>query len=135
MSMIRVLFALLLMGGAAFAAASRNDQYVLAQEATFQQRVRSSMIAAAVAIYNEAWSQTHARRAALAVAIMNTPDSYKALFANTVATDTTCSNAVQASAGTALVSPVSATALAACTDAMIDNAVAAQFNTFALPPQ
>ena len=99
------------------------DQVTLASDTVFQGRVRQSMIAAAIAIANEAWTVAlHERRARLATLIVNNPGSYAPLFANAVATDAT----VQTSAGVPAVQ-------AAVTDANINNAVTSIFNTFFTP--
>lgn len=93
------------------------------------------MIAASIAIYNEGWGVAfHRERQSLAVSIMTSPELWKPLFANGVATDTNCiSDATQA--GTvALTGGNMATQAALVTDAHIDAAVSSQFNCFARTP-
>ena len=96
------------------------DQFTLASDATFQGRVRQAIIAAAIAIVNESMATGyHSLRAKLAKAVMNNPGSYASLFAMAVAGDA----AVVASAGAP---PVQVSV----TDANINNAVSAMWNSF-----
>lgn len=96
------------------------DQSVLSADTTFQNRVRQAIIAAAIAIASEsaniAW---HRQRTTLSKSVMNAPDSYAPLFAKAVATDTT----VQTQAGTPATQ-------GNVTDAAINNAVSAMWNSF-----
>ena len=97
-----------------------QDQVTLAADTAFQGRVKQAIIAAAIAIVNEAISTGfHSQRVRLAAAIVNAPSTYAPLFAAAVATDTT----VQSSAGSP---PVQASV----TDANINAAVAAVWNSF-----
>jgi hypothetical protein len=111
--------------------ASRSDMNMLSTDTTFQGRVRASLIAASVAITNEGWAVAfHRERATYAVQILNSPDTYKLLFADSAATDASViSDATQA--GTVvLTSGNVATQAALVTDAHIDNAISSQFNSF-----
>lgn len=112
-------------------AASRSDMNMLSTDTAFQNRVRASMIAASIAITTEAWTVAfHRERQTYAVAILNSPDSFKALFANSVATDANViSDATQA--GTVVLTSGNVAAQAAlATDAHIDAALSGQFNSF-----
>ena len=103
-----------------------TDQVNLAANVNFQNRVQQSMIAAAIAISNEALTTGyHNLRAKLAKAIINTPASYAPLFTKAVVTDAT----VQADAGT-VTGANSDTQQALVTDAHINNAVSSVFNSF-----
>ena len=103
-----------------------TDQVNLAANVNFQNRVQQSMIAAAIAISNEALTTGyHNLRAKLAKAIINTPGSYAPLFTKAVVTDAT----VQADAGT-VTGANSDTQQALVTDAHINNAVSSVFNSF-----
>lgn len=116
-------------------AASRSDMYFLSTDPTFQNRVRASMVAAAISVTTEAWTVAfHRERDTYAVAILNSPDSYKLLFANAVATDANCiSDATQA--GTVVLSGGNVVTQAALvTDAHIDAAISSQFNSFFRTP-
>jgi len=74
-------------------AASRADQAILAVEPTFQNRVRQSLVAASISIANEGWTvgSIHRQREQRASAILNSPDSFKPLYAIAAATDATLS--------------------------------------------
>lgn len=69
------------------------DQHVLALEASFQNRVRTSAIAAAIAIQGEAIggssAQKYQKRQALARLVLSSPDGQKSRFASAVATNST----------------------------------------------
>lgn len=71
-------------------AASHSDSYVLSTDSTFTNRVRAALIAAAIAIWNEAANIAfHTQRVRYAAQIMNAPSNYAPLFASAVATDAT----------------------------------------------
>lgn len=115
--------------------ASRSDQFTLAGDSGFQNRVRTSLIAACVSIYNEGWAVVfHRERQTLAVDILNAPNNFTNIFADSVATDPTCiSDATQG--GTVVLTPGNvSTQSALVTDAHIDAAVSAQFNCFVRAP-
>lgn len=115
-------------------AASHSDSYVLSTDSTFTNRVRAALIAAAIAIWNEAANIAfHTQRVRYAAQIMNAPSNYAPLFASAVATDATClSDATQA--GTVALTSANVAAQAALvTDAHIDNAISGQFNSFLEP--
>jgi hypothetical protein len=98
-----------------------TDQATLAADATFKGRVQSAIVAAAIAIYNEAQATSgHGQRAAYAKAVLQNPAGYAAVMALGVGTE----SAVATAAGTP---PVQA----AVTDAQISNAVAGQWNAYA----
>lgn len=117
-------------------AASRADQAVLASDTTFQNRVRQSMVAACVSISNEGWAggAIHKQRTEEATRIINNPDSFKQLFAVSVATDASVIADATAGGTIALTAANVAAQAALVTDAHMDNAVSAEFNSFFLPP-
>lgn len=100
--------------------AALADQKTLSADVTFQGRVQEAIVAAAVAISNESVSTGfHKQRAALAKAVMNNPASYATLFSAAVATDATVSTQAGSPSNQANV-----------TDAAINNAVSAMWNSF-----
>lgn len=114
--------------------ASRNDEFVLSTDSGFRNRVRTSLIAAAIAITNEGWAALfHEQRMRYAVGILNAPDSFSPLFANGVATDAAViADATQG--GTLALTAANVAAQAALvTDAHIDAAVSGQYNSFFVP--
>jgi hypothetical protein len=116
-------------------ASTRNDQFTLSNDSGFRNRVRTSLVAACVAIYNEGWNVPfHKERQSLVVNVLNAPDSFTNLFADSVATDANIiSDATQAGTVTLTTGNVAAQA-ALVTDAHIDSAVASQFNCFVRAP-
>jgi hypothetical protein len=115
--------------------ASRSDSYQLSTDPTFQNRVRSSLVAACISIVNEGWAVAfHRERDTFAVQVMNAPDTYKLLFANAVATDASCLADATAAGTVVLTSGNVATQAALVTDAHIDAAVSGQFNSFFRTP-
>ena len=116
-------------------AASRSDQNMLSTDAGFTGRVRASMIAAAISITTAAWTEAfHRERQTYAVAILNAPDTYKTLFANSVATDANVISDATAAGTVVLTSGNVAAQAALVTDAHIDNAISGQFNSFFRTP-
>lgn len=119
-------------------AASRSDQFQLGQDTVFQGRVQASLIAACVAIGNEGWAVPfHRERSTFASQILSATggqSAYVTLFAASVATDPTCiADATQG--GTVVLTTANRAGQAALvTDAHIDAAVSAQFNTFIREP-
>lgn len=116
-------------------AASRSDSNFLCLDVGFKNRVRSSIVAASIAIMNEGWAIAfHRERQTYAVQILNSPDTYTPLFANSTATDAAIlADATQA--GTVVLTSGNVAAQAALvTDAHIDNAVSGQFNSFFRTP-
>lgn len=116
-------------------AVTYNDKFQLAQDSTFQNRVRTSLIAACISIKNEgAGVAFHRERETYLVSVMNSPDSYKVLFANAVATDASVINDATATGTVALTGANVAAQQANVTDAHIDTAIASQFNSFFRTP-
>lgn len=117
-------------------AASYNDMAVLAGDSTFQNRVRSAMIAGAVSVIAENKSTVvfHRERETYAVQALNSPEAYKILFANAVATDPTVIADATAGGTVALTSGNVATQQALVTDAHILAALSASFNSFFRTP-
>lgn len=130
-------FALALSVGTALAAASHNDSAVLSTDTTYQNRVQESALALCVQTVVSEDPRTvvnHKQRAAFCQLVVSAPATFKVLFAATTATDTTVlADATQA--GTVALTTGNVAAQAALvTDAHIDNAVAAEFNTFLVLP-
>lgn len=116
-------------------AASYNDQQFLAADATFQNRVRQSLIAACIAIKSEGGVVAfHRERETYVAAVMNGADNFKLIFAQAVAANVTViSDATQS--GTVILSGANAAAQAALvTDAHIDAAISGDFNSFFRTP-
>ena len=120
-------------------AASHNDSFQLAQDATFQGRVGASLWAACIAIGSESGLSVpfHRERQTFASAILSnltSPNPYAAIFANAVSTDATVlSDATQGGTVT-LTSGNRATQAALVTDAHIDAAISGEFNAFIRTP-
>jgi microcompartment protein CcmK/EutM len=112
--------------------------YQLSQEPTFQNRVQASLVAACIAISNEGWSiPFHRERSDFATRVLLAPNgttNYVGLFSNAVATDAlVIGDATQA--GTVVLSSGNrATQAALVTDAHIDSAISAMFNSFVREP-
>lgn len=114
---------------------SYGDKHFLQSDTQFQNRVRASLVAAAVNIANEGWAVVfHKQRADRAALILLSPDTYKLLFAASVATDANCiGDATQA--GTVVLTAGNVAAQAALvTDAHIDAAISAEYNAFLTLP-
>ena len=102
------------------AVATLADQVTLAADTTFQNRVRQAIVAAAIAISNESETTAfHKSRLTLAKAIMLQPSTWSPLFAMAVAGDSLI--------GTDVGSPPTQ---ANATDAHINSAISANFNSF-----
>lgn len=97
-------------------ATTLNDQYLLAHDTTFIQRVAEAIVTAAIAIASEAESP----RIHLVRKVLLEPARYAGIMAVGVATDTT----VASQAGTPFVQ-------ASVTDAAITNAVTSQWTAYA----
>jgi hypothetical protein len=116
-------------------ATSRSDMNVLSTDPGFQNRVRASLISASISITTESRTTAfHRERETYAVAILNSPDSFKLLFANSVATDASVISDATQVGTVVLTSGNVATQAALITDAHIDNAIAGQFNSFFRTP-
>jgi hypothetical protein len=111
------------------------DKQLLASDQTFQNRIRQAMIAGCISVKNEALSVAyHRERETFVVAVINQPDTYKPLFAYAVAADTAVINDATVNGATPLTSANVAAQAALVTDAHIDTALAASFNTFFRTP-
>ena len=101
--------------------ASLADQYTYSQTATFQNKVKQQMVAAAIAISGEAQAYNR-NRTTLAIKVLapNGVNAYIAQFAAAVANDATVSSKI-ASGG----------ASGTETDADVTNAVSAAWNAIA----
>lgn len=115
--------------------ASRSDQNLLSGDAGFIGRVRASLVSTAVAITTEARTVAfHRERETYAVAVLNAPDTFKTLFANSAATDTSVISDATAAGTVVLTAGNVATQAALVTDAHIDAAISGQFNSFFRTP-
>ena len=118
-------------------AASYSDQQFLAADATFQNRVRQSLILFVVNTIGTESPVTvafHRERSRFAVLVMNQPDSFKVIAAQLAATNATVISDATVG-GTVVLSAANAAAQAALvTDVHIDNALAAAYNDFFLTP-
>lgn len=119
-------------------AVTYNDKYQLAQEPTFQNRIQASLVAACVSISNEGWGVPfHRERATFAAQVLLSPTSptnYVQLFANAAANDASVIGDATAAGTVALTAGNRATQQALVTDAHIDTAIAAAFNSFIREP-
>lgn len=97
------------------------DQFTLSQDATFQKRVQESLAAAAIAIHNEAYTALTAQRDALGKIVLNNLSTWASIFSVAVASDATVSTL----AGSP---PVQGNV----TDAAINAAVSAMWNSYAV---
>lgn len=119
---------------------SLNDELVLGSDQTFQGRVRSSIITAAINISADGLTTgINIKRHAQVQQIMNQPDYWKVLFAEAIATQATVIGPATSS-GTVALTPCTnttgscngnvATQGALVSDSVINTAVAAVFNSF-----
>lgn len=119
-------------------AVTHNDKYQLSQEPAFQTRVQVSLMAACVAIANEGWTIVfHRERADFARSVLLSPSSptnYVQLFSNAVATDVSVIGDATAAGTVVLTGANRAAQSALVTDAHIDSAVSAMFNSFIREP-
>jgi hypothetical protein len=116
-------------------AASYSDQQFLAADPTFQNRVRQSLVAQCINIKSEAVTVAfHRERETYVAAVMNSPDSFKLIFAQAVAANASVI-ADATAAGTVVLSAANAAAQAALvTDVHIDTAISGDFNSFFRTP-
>lgn len=99
--------------------ASLSDQFTYSQNATLQNQVKQAMVSAAIAISSEAQAFNR-NRTALAIAVLQSPNTFLPQFTQAVANDATVSSKI-ASGG----------ASSTATDTDISNAVSAAWNAFA----
>jgi|SRR5882672_921267 len=119
------------------ATANLNDMSLLATDATFGNRVFSSLMVYCTLSGPSSDSitsttvQIHVARKNYAAAVLNNPTFYKPLFVNAVAANQTVANDATAGGTLAGLTPTQiTTAASSCTDTDINNAVAASFNSF-----
>jgi len=116
-------------------AASLSDMNILSTDVGFQGRVRASLVTDAVAVTTEAWTVPfHRERQTYAVQVLNAPDTYKLLFANSVATDASVIGDATQGGTVVLTTGNVATQAALVTDGHITAAISAQFNSFFRTP-
>ncbi len=135
-------FALALSINPALAAASHNDSAVLSTDTAYQNRVKVSLVTACVNIAAEAITgltgtvpiAVHLKKANYCALVLASPDTFKVIFALTVATDVNVlADATQA--GTVALTSTNVAAQAALTtDAHIDSAVAGQLPAYLAVP-
>ena len=145
MKRVLLVLALTLSAATVSAAQSLNDQVALANDAIFIQRVRQSMILAAVNISADGLTTgINIKRHALAQSVMNNPDGFKQLFAEAVATQPSAINPATVT-GTVVLKPMICTGQptppcvetgnidaqqALVSDAVISNSVLFVYNAF-----
>lgn len=98
--------------------ATLTDQYTYAQSGPFQNQVKQAMLSAAVAISGEAQAFNR-NRTALAIAVLQSPNSYVSQFAQAVANNATVSATIAAGG-----------ASSTATDAQIASAVSGAWDAF-----
>jgi hypothetical protein len=115
--------------------ASHNDSYVLSRDPGFQNRVGAALVSACGAIKNEGGGVPyHRERETFVSQVINSPDTYKLLFANTVATDINCLNEATENGTVPLDTNNVAAQAVKVSDGNIDNAISTQFNSFFRTP-
>ena len=118
---------------------SRNDEYILSTDPGFRNRVQEALVAAAVAITNEArtvpagfpaWAVAdyYEKRASLAARVQVSPAGLAAEFANMVAADANVINDATAVGTVPLTAGNVAAQALLVTDAHLDAAIAGVFN-------
>lgn len=135
-------FAIALSSVSAFAAASHNDSAVLSSDATFQNRVRQSLVSACVTVSTEAVTgltgsmplDLHKRRVNFCALVLAAPDSFKTLFADTVAVNATVLNEATQNGTVAITSANVATQAALVLDNDMDAALSLDLNAFLILP-
>jgi hypothetical protein len=135
-------FALALSVGAALAAASHNDSAVLSTDTTYQNRVKVALVAACVNISAEVITgltgatpiAVHLKRANYCATVLAAPDSFKVLFALTVATDANVLADATQGGTVALTAGNVAAQAALTTDPHLDAAVAGQLPAYLAVP-
>lgn len=116
-------------------AASYSDQQFLAADTTFQNRIRQALITACNSIKNEAVTTAfHREREAFLVGVINSPDNYKVIVAQSAATNSSVISDATVSGTVPLTGGNASTQAALVTDAHIDTAIAANFNSFFRTP-
>lgn len=116
-----------------------SDQQILAGDPTFQNRVRQSMLTACISIVSASFGAAgeggfHRERQVFAVGCTNSPDTYKLLFAQSVATNASVIGDATVAGTVPLTSGNVAAQAALVTDAHIDVAVSSNFNSFFRTP-
>lgn len=113
-----------------------NDKQLLSSDVTFQNRVRQAMMAGCTAVKNESPVTVpfHRERETYVVGIMNQPDVFKLLFAYACASDSLCIGDATVGGTVPLTTGNVQAQAALVTDAHIDTALGANFNTFFRTP-
>src|SRR4051794_12927291 len=115
-------------------AVSYSDKYILSTDAGFQHRVREALLAYCAQVAGEtATTPFHTTRIQRAVAVINQPDSFMSLYANSVSMDTAVINDATANGTVVLTATNIVNQAPLVTDAHIDAAISAQFNFFVVP--
>jgi hypothetical protein len=135
MSKIFIALLFLLLASSLARAQSLNDQLILGNDPTFQGRVRSAVLGAAINIAADGLTtpNINAERHRQVTAIMTNPQGWAVLFAPAIATQAAVINLATAS-GTVVLTPAPSgnvvTQQAIVSDAVINTAVSAVFNSF-----
>jgi hypothetical protein len=145
LTITRIALALLSLTVAAIAQTASpnlNDQQVLAADPTFQNRIRESLISTCASISSEAVTglsgsmpvALHLKRANYCSLILAAPDSFKQIFADAVATNTTVINDATQTGTVPLTSTNAAAQATKVLDADVANALSSVFNGFLSVP-
>jgi microcompartment protein CcmK/EutM len=112
-----------------------SDKQLLSADPVFQNRVRQALLTACTSIKNEAVTTAfHRERETFLIGVINSPETFKVLFANTVANDALVIGDATVGGTVALTSGNAATQAVLVTDPHIDAAIAASFNSFFRTP-
>lgn len=113
-----------------------NDQQLLAADTTFQARVRQALLKGCVAIKAEDPNATpfHREREAFVVGVANSPDNYKVLLAQSIASNANVIGDATVAGTVPLTSGNVAAQAVLVTDAHIDAAITANFTSFFRTP-
>jgi hypothetical protein len=108
-----------------------NDKYILSTDPTFGNRVMAGLTQLCTFIGNEGWGiNFHRERQRYASGVLNAPLSFKAMFVNAAANDTSVINDATVNGTVALIAGNVATQAALITDVHIDGALQNAFNAF-----
>jgi hypothetical protein len=114
--------------------ASLNDQAILSSDSLFINRVRQAFVAASIAITNESITPStlplHQKRANYASAVVSNPTLYAPQWAIAVATDANVIADATAAGSVVLTTGNVAAQQALVTDAHINTAASAMYNSF-----
>lgn len=112
-----------------------SDKQLLSADPLFQNRVRQALLTACTSIKNEAVTTAfHRERETFLTGVMNSPETFKVLFANAAANDALVIADATVGGTVPLNSGNAGTQAVLVTDPHIDTAIAASFNSFFRTP-